>query len=590
MKEKIFLYKKRSFEILSKFTKNQKILLVAGMLVLTGTIGTLVYANGNHDEAAAPVEAKQSEQVVVRKVGDVDADAISQEGLASFYGEIVSKDVASISPSRDGVISSWNVSVGDAVSAGEVLGYVTVTGVSADQQQQLAQQQANALKAQLDLDLAKKISINSAKVFSSAKDKYNTLSEIQNKAYGNIKGKNTVQGEIENLARVSFSQIYPLIGVATTSTPQGGNLSANGTSLFNPKTYLSLKYGLGIKKENGTYTYQSFIIAYAKKIGDGSVTISDLQEFLRKTSEIIGESYPQSDIFTQSDIDKTVEFIKDYQTKAAEASTRYKEQSLIGVDLQKSIVSFDTELDLKNLDQQNAQSKAENEAKSAELLAAKLATNAGGIIPILAIKSGIVATVEKNVGDYITISERIGYISNSNPRKSVRFSVPPSWKDINKGDSLSIAWRPEYAMGSATITGISPVIDEKGGYQAEATISKETLFPVGASVRIIPENSKKGVFVNRKAVVFEGVVPSVWIVTENNTIRKQEVKVGRGLGEYVEILSGLERGFSYLTILDPQVVLENGKPISEIIKTNTTVDSTTPKKIQNEAAPHSHDE
>jgi multidrug efflux pump subunit AcrA (membrane-fusion protein) len=559
------------------------------ILLLTGTIGTLVYANGNHDDAA-PVEAKQTEQVVVRKVGDVDADGISQEGLSSFYGEIVSKDVASINPSRDGVISSWEVSVGDSVSAGEVLGYVTVTGVGAEQQQQLAQQQANALKAQLDLELAKKIAVDSAKVFTKAKDQYNTLAENQNQAYGSIKGKSTSQGEIESLARVSFSQIYPLIGIPTTSTPQGASLNANGTSLFNPKTYLGIKYGLGIKKENETYGYQGFIISYAKKIGDGSVTISDLQEFFRRTSEIIGESYPQGDTLTQSDLDKTVEFLKDYQTKVAEASTRYRDQALVGVDLQKSIVSFNTDLDLKNLDQQNAQSKAENEAKGAELLAQKLAVSAGGVIPILATKSGIVATVEKNVGDYVTISQRIGFISNSNPRKSVRFTVPPSWKDINKGDTLSISWRPEYSMGSATITGISPVIDEKGGYQAEAVISKETVFPVGASVRIIPENSKKGVFVNRKAIVFEDVTPSVWIVTENDTVRKQEVKVGRALGEYVEILSGLERGFSYLVILDPQVVLENGKPVSEVIKTNTKVDSATPKVIKNEATPHSHDE
>jgi hypothetical protein len=589
MNEKISLVKKRSFEIVNNLTKNQKISALIGILLLSGAIGSLVYANGNHDDAA-PVTQTQIEQVVVRKVGDVDADAISQEGLSSFYGEIVSKDVASINPSRDGVISSWEVSVGDTVFAGEVLGYVTVTGVSAEQQMQLAQQQANALKAQLDLELAKKISSDSSKVFAQAKDRYNTLSEAQNKAFGNIKDKNTTQGEIENLARVSFSEIYPLIGIPTTSVAQGGSLSANGTSLFDPKTYLGIKYGLGIKKENETYSYQNYIGSYAKKIGDGTVGVDDVQEFLRKTSEIIGNSYPQGDTFTQSDIDKTRELIKDYQTRVADASVRYRDQALVGVDLQKSIVSFDTELDLKNLDQKNAQSRSENEAKGAELLAQKLAISAGGVIPILATKSGIIATVEKNVGDYITISERIGFISNSNPRKSVRFTVPPSWKDINKGDTLSISWRPEYAMGSAVITGISPVIDEKGGYQAEATISKETVFPVGASVRIIPENSKKGVFVNRKAIVFEGVTPSVWIVTENNTIRKQEVKVGRALGEYVEILAGLDRGFSYLVILDSQVVLENGKSTSEILKTNTAVESTTPKKIQNESVPHSHDE
>ena len=121
MKEKISLIKKRSFEIVSVLTKKQKISVLVGILILSGAIGSLVYANGNHDDTA-PVAQTKTEQVVIRKVGDVDADAISQEGLSSFYGEIVSKDVASINPSRDGVISSWEVSVGDTISAGEVLG------------------------------------------------------------------------------------------------------------------------------------------------------------------------------------------------------------------------------------------------------------------------------------------------------------------------------------------------------------------------------------------------------------------------------------------------------------------------------------
>ncbi|MBX9732728.1 MAG: hypothetical protein K2X37_01600, partial [Chitinophagaceae bacterium] len=202
-------------------------------------------------------------------------------------------------------------------------------------------------------------------------------------------------------------------------------------------------------------------------------------------------------------------------------------------------------------------------------------------------KSGFVATIEKNVGEYVTISDRVGFISNAIPRKNVRFTIPASWKDINKGDSLSISWRPEYSMGSAVITGISPIIDEKGGYQAEAVISRETVFPVGATVRIIPENSKKGVFVNRKAVVFEGVQPFVWIVTESDTVRKQEVKIGRGLGEYVEILSGLEREFSYLVILDPLVQIESGMLLSEILNIDTKVE-VPPASIQDESQPHDH--
>ncbi len=603
MKEKISLYKKTSFYIVSKLTKNQKTLLIAGMLLLTGTIGTLVYANGNHDEAAAPVETKQSEQVVVRTVGDVDADAISQEGLSSFYGEITSKDIASINPSREGVISSWDVSVGDSVLAGEALGYVTVTGVSADQQQQLAQQQANAFKAQLDLETANKIADQTGIVFEKIGESLKSVADKQRALYDGTNGtaQTTYQTELQaitnkqvlfanklqDFGKTALAEIYPKI-------------STFGNYPFTVPTFTpSFRYGVG-SLSNVQFSYAQVLQSYGNKVYKRTLTEEDVRLFLDKTTEFVSGSLP-TDSFTGADAKAVIENIGALQTDFRDLSaqltqatidkaSKERERSQIDVELSKSLAGFDNDLSLKKLDQLSANEKAKNEAKGAELLAQKLAINAGGVIPILAGKNGVVATVEKNVGDYVTISDRIGYISNQNPRKSVRFTVPASWKDINKGDTLSISWRPEYAMGNAVITGISPIIDEKGGYQAEAKISKETVFPVGASVRIIPENSKKGVFVSRKAVVFEGVIPSVWIVTENNTIRKQEVKVGRGLGEYVEILSGLDRGFSYLTILDPQVILENGKPISDVIKKNTSVDTTTPKKIQNESAPHSHDE
>jgi hypothetical protein len=209
-----------------------------------------------------------------------------------------------------------------------------------------------------------------------------------------------------------------------------------------------------------------------------------------------------------------------------------------------------------------------------------------GSVSILAQRSGEVASIDKNIGDYISVEDRIGLISGSDPKKIVRFTIPASWKNISRGDSLDISWRPDFAIGTGSITGISSVINQKGGYQAQADISEETPFPIGASVRIIPNNSKKGVFVQRKSIVFENAQPYVWLVTENDIIRKQKVTPGRSLGEYVEIISGIERGFSYLVVLDPTVDLENGVSITEIIKEIRVVgisDST-----HDESVPHVH--
>jgi len=596
MKEKISLYKKRSFEIIQKLTKIQKTSLIISVLVVTGLISVFVYADEGHD-SPEPV-LQQTEQIVVRKVGDVDVDAISQEGLGSFYGEIVSKDVASINASREGVISSWNVSVGDTVSAGAVLGYVTVTGVSSEQQMALAEQQANALKAQLDLETANKIATQTESVFGKIAESLNLVANKQRSIYDGSGGtvSTTYQTELQAITQQQVQLSNKLQDFANTAlTEIYPQVSAYGNSPFNGSYYeANLNWGFGVKNSSLRNSYATLSRDLAIKIRSRTVTDQDIRNYLDKTIEMVDASI----VVENLDLEAITGSVKDLQTELRDISSeltqvtiekaaKERERSQIEIELSRSLSGFENDLSLKKLEQLSANERAKNEARGAELLAQKLAVSAGGVIPILAAKSGVVATVEKNVGDYVTISDRVGFISNANPRKNVRFTVPASWKDINKGDTLSISWRPEYGMGSATITGISPVIDEKGGYQAEAVISKETVFPVGASVRIIPENSKKGVFVNRKAVVFEGVKPYVWIVSENEIIRKQEIIPGRGLGEYIEVISGLERGFSYLVILDPLVVLENGQSLSGVMKTESKVEATSPT-IQDESQPHEH--
>lgn len=601
MKEKISLYKKRVIDVYQQFSRRQKIALPVIVIIAIGSIATVVFASPEGHDAEPASVVQQSEQILVRKVGDVDADAISQEGLSSFYGEITSKDIASINTSREGVISSWNVSVGDRVSAGTVLGYVTVTGVSPEQQMALAEQQANALKAQLDLETTNKIASETETVFGKIAESLKSVANKQRSIYDGTSGststtyqtelatieanKLSLENKLQDFANTAITEIYPQV-------------SNYGVSPFNGDySDAYLKFGVGVKNFSLKITYVAISRDLATKVRNRTVTDQDIRNYLDKTIEIVEASITLETL----DLKAVTESVKNLQTELRDISSeltqvtidkaaKERERSQLDIELSKSLVGFESDLSLKKLEQLSANERAKNEAKGAELLAQKLAVSAGGVIPILAAKSGFVATVEKNVGDYVTISDLVGFISNANPRKNVRFTIPASWKDINKGDTLSISWRPEYSLGSAVITGISPIIDEKGGYQAEAVISKETVFPIGASVRIIPENSKKGVFVNRKAIVFEGVQPYVWIVTESGILRKQEVKVGRGLGEYVEILSGLEREFSYLVILDPLIQIQSGMMLSEILKTETKVESAAPTKVQDESQPHGHDE
>lgn len=594
MKEKISLIKERYFGTVSKLQKKQKISLAVVALFVAGSVGVLVYADAGHDTPEPVVQ--KSEQVIVRKVGDVDADAISQEGLSSFFGEVTSKDISSIHPSREGVISSWNVSVGDYVSLGDVLGYVTVTGISPEQQALLVEQQTNAFKAQLDAETANAVALESETVFGKVISNFKAITDKQKSVYSGNSGTSSsayltelktlqnrqisLENKLQDFGNTVILSIFPLV-------------SKFGQSPFNQGyTDVSVKFEVGTKNSNLRSMYVELLRSYATKTSSRSLTEADVQDFLNKTNQIMEASSQGGDL----DITAITDSVKDLQNDLREITTsldeariakvtKEREYNQLDIELSKNVATLDNDLALKKLDQVTLKKRAENEARAAQLLAEKLSQNAGGVVPILASRDGVIASVEKNVGDYVSVSDKIGLISNQNPEKMVRFTIPSSWRDIKKGDMLSLIWRADFKPGSAVITGISPIINESGGHQAEAVISKTTVFPVGASVRLIPENSKKGVFVNSKAIVFDNLKPFVWIVTESDTIRKQEIVPGRLLGEYVEVLSGLEIGYGYLVILDPSISLENGKKVSEIIKTTAEAPTST---TQDESVPHEH--
>jgi multidrug efflux pump subunit AcrA (membrane-fusion protein) len=596
----ISLYKKKIFDFVNKLSQIQKVTFSFLVLTIIGVAGFVVYADEGHD-APDVVQVQQSEQVLVRRVGDTDPDNISQEGLGSFYGEITSKDISTINASRDGVISSWNVSVGDRVSTGQVLGYVTVTGVSVEQQLMLAEQQANALKAQLDVETANKVASQTETVFGKISQSLRDIADKQRQQYvgSNSTVTNTYQTELnaitskqilltsklQDFGKTALLQIYPMI--ANNSTPP--NNSANlGVGTF--------RNGVGAIDSTALNNYITFLGRYITLTNNRQLTEEDIRLFLDRTNSILGVSLSIEEVNKDDIVTKIKELQTDFRDLSdmisratIDRASKEREKSQIEIELSKSLAGYENDLDLKKLEQTTLTEKAKNEARGAQLLAERLSVSASGVIPILAGRSGIIASVDKNVGDYITISERIGYIAKDNPVKMVRFTIPPSWREIKKGDSLSLIWKTDFNAGSAIITGISPTINDKGGHQAEALLSVDTVFPVGASVRIVPENSKKGVFINSKAVVFDNTTPFVWLVTESNTIRKQEITPGRQLGEYVEVLSGLETGFGYLVIFDSSVSLSDGQNVSEIIKsgTPTPVSATTPT-VQDESVPHEH--
>jgi RND family efflux transporter MFP subunit len=107
---------------------------------------------------------------------------------------------------------------------------------------------------------------------------------------------------------------------------------------------------------------------------------------------------------------------------------------------------------------------------------------------------------------------------------------------------------PSADPGSRTFTA-KINLDQKGlrsGMFGRGTIS------LGSTAR--------GMLVARKAIVEHGALTSVWVVDKGNIARMRLVKVGKKVGDRVEILSGLSDG--------ERVVVSGSEIINEGVKVN----------------------
>jgi multidrug efflux pump subunit AcrA (membrane-fusion protein) len=284
---------KSIFNIFTALSKTKKITAVSLLLMCISAVTLFVYAGGEHAEEAS-TSTTESKKVIIRQVGDTDPDAISQEGTGSFFGTIISKDISSVHPPREGVISSWNVSVGDYVSLGDVLGYVTVTGISPEQQALLVEQQTNAFKAQLDAETANAVALESETVFGKVISNFKAITDKQKSVYSGNSGTSSsayltelktlqnrqvsLENKLQDFGNTVILSIFPLV-------------SRFGQSPFNQGyTDVSVKFEVGTKNSSLRSMYVELLRSYATKTSSRSLTEADVQDFLNKTNQIM-ESY-----------------------------------------------------------------------------------------------------------------------------------------------------------------------------------------------------------------------------------------------------------------------------------------------------------
>lgn len=175
--------------------------------------------------------------------------------------------------------------------------------------------------------------------------------------------------------------------------------------------------------------------------------------------------------------------------------------------------------------------------------------------------SGRIVKKDIEAGEYINVGAVLGTILDV---ARLKVDVQVNESDVYQlkiGQSVKIMTDifPEKAL-TGKISYIAPQGSSEHNYPVEITVSNPSGLKAGTFVNVdfSQKSNQKALQIPRLALVESLKNPYVYVV--NNSIAQQRViKVGRELGENVEVLSGLEAGD--VVVLTGQLNLSEGKPV-----------------------------
>lgn len=472
------------------------------------------------DASALPIET-------VEKISTGTADTV----LLSWPGEIMSFGDLVIYPPRDGTIVEWNARIGQRVEKGQLLGRLSDAPLTIDRSTAIAEQIKDLIRAKANQPAMARLKDAEVRSAQAERDEAKSLVALRQKSLR------------ANMEEIFYRELRKL------------------TDVVNPQTqsYIRLKAPLSITNsqvQNDFEPAAQRLRAMLQKIDDNTPE-QEMLVFLNLAEKAVLDTVASSQMSAEeiadlrdmvgADKEKFVTGLNEY--KEALASLQVKEATLA----QKM-----TERD------QGSQISAGELQATEEAYGNVLSslTNRSIIAP----QGGVISSVAKNPGDFVTNDSVVATITvNSSAERFIRFRIPGNETLPKAGDRVVIV-RPGFPLDRkiAKVTGVGTGLDTGGSYAAEASFMDRVDLPVHASVRVIPTRTDS-VFVPLVAVWWDDDGhANVWTVTTEGVIDPRVVRVGRSLGDRVEVVEGLAVGDRYLAVtrenLKPGDVISNLAP------------------------------
>jgi len=456
--------------------------------------------------------------------------------FASWPGEIISPNDADVQPPREGTVVSWNVTIGEYVNVGEVLGRLSAAPLTPELATTLAERAAEVAQAKSKLT-------STQNFVGQSKDQLSTFANTDTslRAIDEAKQAATAAGETaKSVLRQSIVKEFSIFS--------GNNrdiLSSKDAALL---TVLGWQFGVTNSSLRDKYLTVA-VKAVAALEKDPVPQQEGLAYFLVAT-QLAAASIASGEGFTQTQLTDLRELISEHQASFNGAVEKYREALLTVSEKKKEYAerNRDTANKSTELDREQLVAQAEYETAQAVYSAASGAITGG--TAIIAPKSGYVSAILGQIGEFVSPGKPIASISSGvQSNKLVRFRIPSNVEVPKKGDVVKVI-RPGFSkdVRTATIIGVGTALDGNGAFMADARVMGDLEWPAHLSVRVVPEKrSSQTIAVPFDAVFWDEVNhPHVWVVKEGGLIASQVVKTGKTFGDAVEILEGLALGDTYI--------------------------------------------
>ncbi len=477
----------------------------------------------------------------------------------SWPGEIISSDVAQIQPQREGVITNWNVRIGDVVQEGDVLGKISAPPATPELVVMLAEKAEGLARARAQARASDEFAVKEQKRFDAMND------ALGNKAASNVNLSLAILNSMRETVVVRHDILRSFVERA---------LARHVVLLSSFFDWRQFRFG-GLNKQYGSLNrnmqnaYEVSLVTLIQKLKDSfELPIAEAQNYFSLLAQLANNS-------STSDLDS--ESVNDFKMSSVDDQKEFLD--LLGEYRMAQAELADKETEYKlMISEQGAMIAKERSMAHAEVYAMETSYNTiaqeiNNELNIIAPRTGTVSAIYRKVGDLVGPEMSIAVIAGYGDDGLIaRIQIPSNMRKPQKGELFMIV-RSGFPNDErrAKIIGVGSSLDEMGSYMADAVFVDQIDWPIGASVRVIVPQNAIAPSVKLSSVQRNNDGSSyVWGVSDAGRIFAKQIKIGRTLGSLIEVYEGLKRGDRY--IVDPTSSIREDMLVDEIIKIEKSLD------------------